>query len=438
MKPGFTKISAFAAHAMGAVIFLAPLELKQPERGSLAFLHIGWHSAAADDGDGGDDGDDGDGGSGSGASADGGGENVTMPFAGNHIRNEIVAMGLSAAQVAQLKTQGFAVQAQRGSASLGGEVLRLQVPRSLSADAAATQVESLQRGSTADLNHLYRPGQACSGEQCIALTSIGWPKQTGKCSRRVLIGLIDTRVDATHESLRGQKVQVIDVHRQDKRASGAAHGTGVAALLVGSPGSKTPGLLPQAELIAVDGFHRALVADDRMDVYDLVAAMDALLEKRVAVINLSFAGPANELVERSVRTALKRGVVLVAAAGNDGPSAGPRYPAAYAGVIAATAVRADNQIYRRAVTGKHIAFAAPGVDVWTAAPGSATGARKTGTSFAAPYVTAAAALAIAAGRASGAEQVRKQLASKAKDLGSPGVDPVYGHGLIQTQHLCPA
>ena len=82
---------------------------------------------------------------------------------------------------------------------------------------------------------------------------------------------------------------------------------------------------------------------------------------------------------------------MIAAAGNDGPRAEPAYPAAYDSVIAVTAVDRSGTIYRRAIRGAHVDLAAQGVEVWTAA--SVKGARwKTGTSFAAPYVTAAVAL----------------------------------------------
>ena len=132
---------------------------------------------------------------------------------------------------------------------------------------------------------------------------------------------------------------------------------------------------------------------------------------------------------------LERSVVLVAAAGNRGPRAKPVYPAAYRGVIAVTAVDRNRQVYRRAGRGDHIDLAAPGVRVWTAA--SVRGARqKTGTSFAAPFVTAAAAIAQHHLGARGHDAVLAALAERAMDLGKTGKDTVFGHGLVQATGLC--
>ncbi len=85
--------------------------------------------------------------------------------------------------------------------------------------------------------------------------------------------------------------------------------------------------------------------------------------------------------------------------------------------------------------GEHIDFAAPGVAVWTAA--SVSGARpKTGTSFAAPFVTAAVAMMKASEPELAAEMLRDRLTGHAEDLGDPGKDPVFGWGLLNARAIC--
>jgi subtilisin family serine protease len=130
-------------------------------------------------------------------------------------------------------------------------------------------------------------------------------------------------------------------------------------------------------------------------------------------------------------------MVIVAAAGNGGPKAAPAYPAAYADVIAVTAVDRSKRAYRRAGRGEHIDLAAPGVQVWTAA--SISGGRpKTGTSFAAPFVTAAVSLLKAANDNASSADILAALGRSAEDLGEPGKDPVFGWGLINARAACAA
>jgi subtilisin family serine protease len=213
------------------------------------------------------------------------------------------------------------------------------------------------------------------------------------------------------------------------------HGTAVAALLVGNQSGRSPGLLPEAELIAVDTFHRLGRHGDVSDAYSIVKALDYLESRKVEIVNLSLAGPANALLERAVKSLTDKGVILVAAAGNDGPKAKPVYPAAYPDVVAVTAVDRQKRPYRRAARGPHIDLAAPGVNVWIAA--SVKGAKpRSGTSFAAPFVTAAIALAKKSDPVSEKEAALFRLTSAAEDLGEPGRDDIFGWGLLNPAGLC--
>jgi subtilisin family serine protease len=81
-------------------------------------------------------------------------------------------------------------------------------------------------------------------------------------------------------------------------------------------------------------------------------------------------------------------MVFVAAAGNGGPDAPSAFPAAYEEeVIAVTAVDRNQRVYDQANRGRYIDVAAPGVRIWTALPHGQAGVQS-GTSFAAPFVTA--------------------------------------------------
>jgi subtilisin family serine protease len=144
---------------------------------------------------------------------------------------------------------------------------------------------------------------------------------------------------------------------------------------------------------------------------------------------MSFAGPRDPALGRKLAQARQQGIILVAAAGNAGPKSPPLYPAADPNVIAVTATDIDDKLYQSANRGKHIAVAAPGVDLLLPAP--AAGYQMTsGTSFAAAEVSGIVALMLERKPNLGQDRVRQMLAASAQDLGPKGFDPQYGAGLV--------
>src|SRR5690606_22543236 len=113
-------------------------------------------------------------------------------------------------------------------------------------------------------------------------------------------GMIDTGINAGHETFAGSRMEVHRLSDDALEPSQAIHGTAVAALLVGGPDSRSPGLIPHARLIAVDAFHRAQ-SDERADVFTLVEALGFLAGEGAQIVNLSLSGPPNSVLERSVQ-----------------------------------------------------------------------------------------------------------------------------------------
>jgi len=371
------------------------------------------------------------------------------PAIPDRVPNEIIAAGLPEAAITQLTEEGYAV-AERQSLSLATtgpttEIVRLVVPRGTGLDTARERVTALAPVAQVDFNHYYRPEQTettpdCGGQSCALVREIiGWPIDPAglvqRCGSLPKIGLIDTAINPDHPSLGDARLEVLRITDDALPQSGRQHGTAVAALLVGAAGSRAPGLLPSSEVIAVDAFRRLAGSADVASTFDLVRALDALASRDVRVINLSLAGPDNALLKTTVEAMISRGAILIAAVGNAGPRAKPLYPAGYDGVIAVTAVDKGRNAYRRANQGAHVDIAAPGVNVWTAA--SINGARpKSGTSFAAPFVSAAAAVLLAERPDLTPVQMAEALSGLAQDIGSPGKDQVFGWGLLDARRLC--
>ncbi len=158
-------------------------------------------------------------------------------------------------------------------------------------------------------------------------------------------------------------------------------------------------------------------------------SIDWALARGARIINMSFTGPRDPSIEQRMAQARKQGLILIAAAGNAGAKSGPLYPAAYSDVIAVTATNADDGLFPGASRGKHIAVAAPGVDLLLPAP-EAGYQMTTGTSFAAAEVSGIAALLLERKPDLGYDGVRKALTATARDLGPKGVDPQFGAGLV--------
>ncbi len=191
--------------------------------------------------------------------------------------------------------------------------------------------------------------------------------------------------------------------------SRSGHGAEIAILIASGAVRKS-----DLKILAIDTFHRNR-RGDAADAYDIVAALDRLVARTVAVANLSFSGPANALLERAGANAARQGMLIVAAAGNDGPSSPARYPAAYDWAVAVTAVDRRDNVYARAVRGPHIAFAASGVRVQLPDRALRPGPLRSGTSYAAPLVTAALSVRRAA-TTQASSNVVAALAAEAKDI----------------------
>jgi subtilisin family serine protease len=162
----------------------------------------------------------------------------------------------------------------------------------------------------------------------------------------------------------------------------------------------------------------------------MAAAFGWLARENVAVINVSLVGPRNALLERVIAKLTKRGHVIVAAVGNDGPAAPPLYPAAYDGVVGVTAVDAKHKVLVEACRGKHVDFAAQGADVNGATHAPDVWVAVRGTSFAAPVVALQLAIRLAAPDPARRDGALAELASTAIDLGRNGRDDIYGAGQV--------
>lgn len=334
---------------------------------------------------------------------------------------------------ATVQNLGLSIKRRRTLKGLGLVVSVVRLPAGMRVSDALRQLRDQMPELWADANHRYTL-QAGADPKTYARRLTGWDTHAGKCTATPRIGLVDTRVEPTHPALRGAHLVQKSFLPAGIKAAPPQHGTAVAALLAGrGHGNDGPtGLLPDAHLYIAAVFRSR--GDDTQDTTAerIAYALNWLLEQHVTTVNLSLGGPRNLLVEAAIHRVLQTGVAVAAAAGNGGGDGKPVYPAAQQGVVAVTAVDANNRLYRHATHGAYIDFSAPGVDVWSASA-KGGGAYFSGTSYAVPYVTATLATRHASLRAR-----IDALSGSALDLGKPGRDSQFGWGLIQADGRCNA
>jgi hypothetical protein len=241
----------------------------------------------------------------------------------------------------------------------------------------------------------------------------------------VLVAVIDSEIDAKHPDLAGAVVEEYDaIGNHDKPH---LHGTGMAGAIAAH--RKLIGIAPGARILAIHAFSSDAADSAQATTEHILMGIDWAIKKGARVINMSFAGPDDPMLQLALQKAHDQGVVLIAAAGNAGPKSPPLYPAADPNVIAVTAVDTNDKLLPQANQGAYIAVAAPGVDVVEPAPNAGYQVT-TGTSVAAAHVSGVAALLIEHDPTIDEATVRELLTSSAKDLGTHGRDDQFGWGLV--------
>jgi hypothetical protein len=328
------------------------------------------------------------------------------------VRREILAWSPGKAGLAAAEAAGLTVLRERRLDGLDEVVLVLGVPPQADTARLLERLRALDPEGSYDFNHIYTGGGAGAPA---APAAGGAP---APASAALSVGLVDSGVDTGHAVFREARIArwgCADVSHP------APHGTAVAALMVGRS-SNFRGVAPQARLFAADIYCDSASGGSADKI---AAALAWMAKENVGVVNLSIVGPPNQTLERVVAAMVRRGHLLVAAVGNDGPAAAPLYPASYPGVVGVSAVDKRGQVLPEAGRGPQVMFAAPGNNMVSAAPGEPPFRQVRGTSFAAPIVAAMLAEALPGpdkAMAGGAvAALAKQAAKAARDESGFGV-----------------
>jgi subtilisin family serine protease len=249
----------------------------------------------------------------------------------------------------------------------------------------------------------------------------------------VTVAVIDGLADVNHPELKNKVLPPYNVADPANPGYPDYHGTHVAGIIASemNNGIGGHGVAPNAKILPINVF-------DRYGGFDYMLA-DAILyavENGADVINMSLGAPFEmPLVEEAIKKAVEKGVVIVAAAGNDG-AIQYNYPASYDGVITVGATNDKNKKAYFTTYGPSIDVVAPGEDVYSTLSISskdATFERLSGTSMASPIVAGVAALLKSKYPNLNTYEVEYILETTATDLGEKGFDFDYGYGLVNPE-----
>ena len=254
------------------------------------------------------------------------------------------------------------------------------------------------------------------------------------CSRGkgIKVAVVDTGIDGTHPDLApNYKGGVSFAADEATPADLNGHGTHCAGTIAAAiNGSGVVGVAPAAHLYAVKVLNRR----GSGAFSQLIAGLDWCIKNNIKVVSMSLGGSEAPKALKSIcDLAWKKGLILVAAAGNSGPDPDTvEFPGKYASVIAVSALAFSLAIAPFSSRGPEVELCAPGVSVLSTLPGGTYG-YKSGTSMACPHVSGVAALAWGAHRYANNVTIRRLLAWTSDNLGMPGRDTDYGFGRVDAE-----
>jgi subtilisin family serine protease len=192
---------------------------------------------------------------------------------------------------------------------------------------------------------------------------------------------------------------------------------------------KLLGVAPGAKILAINAFSPEASDSPQATTKHILAGLEYAIKRGARVINMSFAGPYDPVLQLAMKKAREKGVVLIAAAGNAGPKSPPLFPAADPNVIAVTATDSSDKVFAKANRGPQIALAAPGVEILEPAPNGGY-QLTTGTSVAAAHVSGVAALLIERNPTADPVAIQDILTMSAKSIAPGGRNDDVGWGLV--------
>ena len=330
--------------------------------------------------------------------------------------------------VAVGQTHGLQLLERSTVALLGVRLVRYRVLNNRPLAAAVAALQGDPRVLGPQLNYYYRHLQGdadpSNGLQYSLVKLDVARAQTVARGGGTLIAVIDLGVDQSHPDLQGS---VVEAFSAVSGAGSDPHGTEISGII--SAHGIVRGVAPEAKLLDVRVFAGERGRQSTATTFNLVRGIDWALSKRARVLNMSFAGPNDALLEESIEESRRQGR-------DHGRRGGQRRPAGCAGLSGGLSRRHRGDRHRRrrppvpARQQRQLHLGCCAGRRCARPSGNHAHQIVSGTSYAAAHVSAVVALMVERYPTIDVDAARLALTSAAVDLGPPGPDDQFGAGRV--------
>ena len=265
---------------------------------------------------------------------------------------------------------GLTIVAQQTIGMLGRTVYTFRIANGQSVREVIRRVEAAGLNVAVQPNYTYRLTQdqnnpnADLGDPAQYIVNKFHLAEVHRITKgdKVVIAVIDSEIDSNQPNLVGTVSDRYDAGCG--ATSPDPHGTGMAGAIASH--GQLLGVAPQANIIAICAFGGA--GQPEASSIKIIKGLDYAIQRGARIVNMSFAGPRDPALSQALQIAREKGILVIAAAGNNGPKSPPLYPGADPNVMAVTATDENDRLFNGANQGKYVTVAAPGVDILVPAP----------------------------------------------------------------------